>query len=447
MFTVKDSNIFNSGTVSAAIKYVNDLASNFNRLDKYYRGIHDILGRDKKSDELANNRLVINHAKFITDINVGFMVGNSIRYQSSSKDFTKIEESFESQEIEFEDNALAEDVSIYGIGFEVSFIDETKNIITKVVDPAHCVVIYDDTFKHDPVGAVIFTDPVEGVYSNIRVYSGTEIQLYSGKIDDLKSVSNKPKKHGFSRVPVVEYSNNRKQLGDFEVVLELINAYNTLQSDRVNDKQQLVESLLLFYGFKMEAAQLKAAKRDRVVSDIPKDGKAEFLVKQIDEVSADVLRKALENDIHKISMTPNLSDENFVGNSSGVALLYKLLPFFKNISKKERFFRKGLMQRLKLYSDYLKVLGKGTVDISDVEIQFVHSMPKNDFETSQMIVNLQGVVDIETLIGQLSFIDDPKAAIERVKAEQTEGLQVPGILFGKNKTNAGEDITDEENNE
>jgi len=43
----------------------------------------------------------------------------------------------------------------------------------------------------------------------------------------------------------------------------------------------------------------------------------------------------------KISMVPNMSDENFVGNYSGVALRYKLLTFEQAIKNKERFFEKA----------------------------------------------------------------------------------------------------------
>ena len=69
----------------------------------------------------------------------------------------------------------------------------------------------------------------------------------------------------------------------------------------------------------------------------------------LQENDVDVLRKNLESDIHKISMVPNMSDENFVGNASGVAIKYKLLAFEQMTKNKERYMEKGLKERFKLF--------------------------------------------------------------------------------------------------
>ena len=43
----------------------------------------------------------------------------------------------------------------------------------------------------------------------------------------------KDEPHAFGKVPIIEYKNNPEFLGDFEPVISLIDAYNLLQSDRV----------------------------------------------------------------------------------------------------------------------------------------------------------------------------------------------------------------------
>ena len=51
--------------------------STIGRLDKlsdYYDGEQDILKRTKDNDAIPNNKVVINHAKYVTDMNVGFRV-------------------------------------------------------------------------------------------------------------------------------------------------------------------------------------------------------------------------------------------------------------------------------------------------------------------------------------------------------------------------------------
>src|SRR5690606_5863039 len=107
-------------------------------------------------------------------------------------------------------------------------------------------------------------------------------------------------------------------LGTFEPVLSLIDAYNVLQSDRVNDREQLVDAILKAKNFKLTPEQLTGLKSNRLVSGIPQDADLEYLVKDVDEQDADVLRQTLESDIFKIAMVPNMTDENFAQNDSGV---------------------------------------------------------------------------------------------------------------------------------
>ena len=178
---------------------------------------------------------------------------------------------------------------------------------------------------------------------------------------------------------MIEYKNNPEYLGDFENVISLIDAYNTLQSDRINDKEQLVDAILLFYNMSISSDQAEEIKRSRMISEIPPEGRAEYLVKQLNESQVDILRSNIEKDIHKISMTPNMSDENFVGNSSGVALRYKLLAFEQNIKNKSRYMEKGLKERFKLYNNFLNVNSKmEIIPIEEVDVVFTRNLPTND---------------------------------------------------------------------
>ena len=217
---------------------------------------------------------------------------------------------------------------------------------------------------------------------------------------------------------MIHYKNNPELLGDFEPVITLIDAYNLLQSDRVNDKEQLVDAILCMYGIDFDDEQAEMLKESRMLANIPVDGRVEYLVKTLQEGDVDVLRQNIENDIHKISMVPNMSDENFVGNSSGVAIRYKLLAFEQNIKNKERYMEKGLMERFKLYNNYLVAISKmSEVPVEEVDAVFTRNLPSNDYEISQMINNLSDFVDTETLISQLSFIKDASEVIEAKKLE------------------------------
>lgn len=55
-----------------------------------------------------------------------------------------------------------------------------------------------------------------------------------------------------------------------------------------------------------------------------------------------------------------------------------------------------------------------------VDAVFKRNLPSNDYEMSQMIVDLRGVVDDELLVSQLSFVDDASETVSIAKEEAME---------------------------
>ena len=145
-----------------------------------------------------------------------------------------------------------------------------------------------------------------------------------------------------------------------------------------------------------------------------------------------------------------MSDQNFIGNSSGVAIRYKLLAFEQNIKNKERYMEKGLMERFKLYNNFLVTKSKmQEVPIEEVDAVFKRNLPSNDFEISQMINNLADYVDAETLISQLSFIKDASEIVELKKKEKEENIPVDpyNAMFKTNEIGDSNDETIQHNEE
>jgi len=430
MFTIDKNEVITSDLIREAIDYNEALRSRYDKLERYYIGKHDILDRTKNFT-LKNNKIVVNHAKFITDINTGYLMGNPVQY-STDADIEQITNAYKEQAISVLDNEIAKDLSIFGSQYEYIYNKDTR-LVSKDVDNRNCVIVYDDTMEHNKMFAVIYElGDKKDSYNRVTVLTDNLIINYA---KDGKLVKGEESVHLFGKVPVIEYINNSERLGDFEVVLPLIDAYNMLQSDRINDKEQLVDAILVLYGFGLTKEQLANLKANRVMTDVPKDSRAEYLVKAINDMDADVLRHVIEDDIHKISMTPNLTDENFVGNSSGVAIRYKLIAFEQAIMNKERYFELGLLERFELYNNYFQRIGKmGKVNIWDIDVVFKHNLPQNDLETSQMVNNLASIVDKKTLLEQLSFVDN---AEDVLKAKETEDLKTANLEVGNYGTIEG----------
>lgn len=430
MFTADKDSKITQELLLAAIQYNEDQKKRYQRLGDYYLGKHDILTRSK-DDFVSNNKLVINHAKYIVDTNIGYLLGNPVEYQASKGiDIEKVLDAYKKQTINDLDSEIAKGAGIFGSHYEYIYADEDSVPKSAKIDVRNAVIIYDSTIEHQKMYGLIYSPVFTGGVSNsVEYYSVLVADKF--KVDYFK-VSKKvftkietTLPHAFGDVPLIEYRNNPECQGDFEQVVSLIDAYNILQSDRINDKEQLVDAILCLYGMDMDDNQRQMLMDSRVLSGIPEEAKAEYLTKSLNEGEVDILRKNIEGDIHKISMTPNMSDENFVGNSSGVAIRYKLLAFEQNIKNKQRYMEKGLMERFKLYNQFLATRsGIKIVPIEEVDVIFKRNLPSNDLETSQIILNLMDLVDKETLVGQLSFIKDAKEIVA-LKEKETEQVNDP----------------------
>lgn len=448
MYTLpKDTKITHT-VLNEVIEYNEKYKERYKMLENYYLGKHDIFKRDK-DDRLSNNKIMVNHAKYITDTNVGYLLGNPVDYQTSEEhDIEALLDAYKKQTINDLDSEIAKDVSIFGLQYEYIYANENAEPRSCEVDNKNTIIVYDDTVEHNKLFGLIYREIKKGdklEYYEVIYVDKTVKRVYKSYSKSLEQIG-QDEAHAFGDVPIICYKNNPELLGDFEPVLSLIDAYNLLQSDRLNDKEQLVDAILCLYGMDFDEEQAKMLHQSRMLANIPTDARAEYLIKTLQEADVDILRQTIEADIHKISMVPNMSDVNFVGNSSGVAIRYKLLAFEQNIKNKERYMEKGLMERFKLYNNFLITSSKmQEVPVEEVDAIFKRNLPSNDFEISQMIVNLSDVVDTETLISQLSFIKDASEIVELKKKEDEAKPKDPySMMFANNEI---DDINEEQETE
>lgn len=404
-------------TPQLAVKYIlkHSLENDrFERLYDYYIGNHDILSRPKDK-RAANNRLVCNHAKYITDCTTGYFMGTPVKYSSlKGRDISPLTEALIRCDSATQDVDLSRLSSIFGVAYEMLYMSggRTPEIRLASLDPRQAFVVYEDTVEQQPLFGVYYMPLYNenGFKSGYRCYlcdSSSTTEFFTTTSFAITKILPKYD-HYFGGVPIIEYYNNGDVQGDFEQVTTLIDAYNILQSDRVNDKEQFVDSILLIKGQILgdspdEESETYRAIKELGVMTIDDSGDAKWLTRQFDESSVDILRKSIENDIHKFSGVPCMNDESFSGNTSGVAMKYKLLAFRQMTKIKERYFAEGLKIRLSLMANALSVMGQGRIDTGDIEIIFSHTLPENETEIAQTVSLLKDIVPSEQLIKLLPY--------------------------------------------
>lgn len=371
--------------------------------------------RRARAEGLPDHHLAHAFVRYIVTIASSYLAGSSVSYQGSGPGTDALRTAYREANVAGVDVELARHASLYGKGVEIVYADEKARPRSAALDPRCAFVVYADDVSADPLLGIHFHPLADESGAprgyEAEVYTASEKLTY--RAGDYASLFRRPPvacaPHYFGRVPLIEYWNNDEETGDAESVLSLIDAYNVLQSSRVNDQEQLVDALLIVYGARLETDEkgrtpAQQLRQDKLLYLPDRDAGAQYLIKQSGQ-GAEELRAALERDIHKFSMIPDLSDEMFSGNASGVAMKYKLLGLEQLTRLKERWFREALKERLRCYAHFLAVKGGRALDENHIRITFTRTLPESALETAQMVKTLEGMVPDTVLLSQLPFLD------------------------------------------
>lgn len=424
------------------------------KLKKYYLGEHAILNHERRNKNAPNFKTVANHAKDIADTATGYFMGNAIKYNNTAEgDIESLLVAFDGTEIDQVDTQNALNMSIYGRAYEYIYAKEgLTELDSTSIDPENVFLVYDDSIERKVLFAVYYYEIKDDTKDATKYQAEVFTQNLHYHIVLRDSIMGTTRNeqvelHNLGQVPIIEYRNNHFAIGDYEQQISLIDAYNSLMGNRVNDKEQAVESILVLYGAQLaddleDAREAMSILAEEGLLELPTDAKADFLKNALDENATEILRKALKEDIYTFSHVPNLTDENFAGNSSGVAMEFKLLGLEMITKTKEANYKRGIRQRIAIFAHYLG-MQQIALEAHSIVPQFSRGLPKNLLELSQVINNLEDKVSLRQLISLLPFVEDPDAELEELEEEKEKNMErVP--LFNQANTKPDEEVTDEE---
>ena len=395
------------------------------KMEDYYSGKHNILNKKNRTTDKEDAKLIHDYPGYITTIATAYFLGKPISYtlqdDKLKKDFEKLSEYLSTEEEQQENFEHSENCSIFGKSYELWYKNVDNTIGNVVVDPRDCFILRDNTVKKEITAAVRWDKTKnkedKWVYT-LEVYDSTTVTTYEflsesdkKEVPNIKGVT---KLHGFNQVPIIEFLNNKRAFGDFKKVVSLIDGYDETASTSVDDMTDFTDALLVLTNVGgTDKETLKKIKEDKLML-IDDDGDAKWLIKQVNDSYAQNNKNRLNQDIHKFSMIPDMQDKEFSGNSSGVALGYKLLALEQLAAQKEMYFKKAINQRLQLMIDFHNLKIKAT----DIQKVFTRNVPKNLVEAADTAQKLQGIVSHETILSTLPFVEDAKLELEKIKAEE-----------------------------
>ena len=415
-------------TTDMVKKFIDDHKQNeiprLQKLEDYYEAKNEILKRLMVDNTKPNNKIANPYASYITDTLTGYFMGEPISYSALDQEILKeLNLIFEYNDEADENVELARACSIYGKACELLYVDEDGAVRFKRLDTKECIPIFDDTIENDLLYVIRYYPDIDWSADNkhimwIEIMDKEKTTRYRANETgaNLEFIDEIP--HYFGMCPVVIFKNNEDETGDFEKVLSLIDAYDKLESDSLNDFEYFCDAYLALIGFTADAEDVKSMKENRVLL-LDKDTDAKWLTKDEHDSTIENMKIRIDKDIHKFSKCPNLSDEDFASNASGVAIKYKMVGTENLVSVKERKFKKGLQRRLELIS-ILQDKKYSEFDWRAIDIIFTRNLPTNDTEIANMVNTLSSIVSTETLLAQLPFIENVQDEMERIDKEKAK---------------------------
>lgn len=381
------------------------------RLYDYYRGEQSV-DKGETVRGRPDNRLRAPFPRYITEVHTGYFLGlpPTVAYGGAAgARYAALSRELDLPHLYFD---LGRDLSICGAGFALVWAERGGVKVCRC-DPCDCFAIRSGDAGAPLLAAVrLFASGRGGtrgvLYTAERlvpfVWDGTGVTLGAAEENLLHTI------------PLLPFSNNCQGVGDFAMVTGLVDAYNVLLSGALDDMQSVANAFLALYGMQGTTQRdIEQANRSRILS-LSEGGRAEFVVKNLNHEALGQLEVNLRRSILQLSMTPDLCDEHFAGNSSGVALQYKLWGIEQVRAAKERTFTDGLRALLAVLTEGEHLLGR-SVDLTGGEVTFYKNLPQDNAALAETLLSLSPLLSRQTILENLPWVADAQEELRRRAAE------------------------------
>ena len=367
-------------------------AQNSNEIDylwNYYRGKTPILGKTKEVRETINHKICVNRANEIVTFKLGYGFGEPIQYirrgqdESLTDDINLLNEYMFQENKQAEDNSLAEWLYVAGLGMRMTLPGADKDEPFKIytLDPRYSFVVRYNGLGEPVVMGVkyIIKENKQPVYS---VYTAdTYYEIESGVIT-------KTQHHVLGGVPIFEYPANAARLGAFEIVLPLLDAINEVESNRLDDVVQFVNSFLALLGGSIDEETAKKLDEFKMLC-LPEGVDAKYLSVAMQQSDTQVLADNLYEYVLTICGLPNRNGGSSTSDTGSAVIMRDGWESAEAQMKSvENEWKRSEKQFLKLVLRILKDMGDITLSIRDVEIKFSRRNYDNLQTKSQVLTTL-----------------------------------------------------------
>lgn len=324
-----------------------------------------------------------------------------------------------------EDANFLLDALVYGVAYELMFIDGEGKTRFCLINPTTCFGIYDDSLAGDLLYFVRMYKVNEWDDSdlyNVDVYTNAFVKHYTmkGLNGELTFVGEE--QHYFSQCPAnIFVLPNERSI--FDCVLSLQDAANELISSEIDDYSAFCDAYLTLTGVDADIDDIAAMKEKRVLV-LPEGAAANWLTKSANDTQVENIMKRIHDSIYRISQCVDFSLESVGGSvSSGVAIKYRLTGMENRSGIIEGVMKKALQRRIEIIAGIVS-LKLGEEVFRDINIDFKRNVPTDNAEIINLVNGLRGLVSDATLLGMIPGVEDVNAELEAIKEQKAENMSL-----------------------
>lgn len=356
----------------------------------YYRGKQPVLERKKTVRPEIQNNIVENRANEIVSFKVGYLMGEPIQYVNRGSDeysaeLNNLNEFMFSEEKAAKDKELADWFHICGTSYRMVLPNEKyvegeyeAPFVIHTLDPRSAFVVYHSGIGHKPLMGVNVIETIEGD----TLYAGYTESHYFEVLDDTIT---EWRSHNLKAIPIIEYPANLARLGAFEIVLPLLDAINTTESNRVDGLEQFIQSLLVFKGVDINDETFGELK-DKGAIKVPIDGDVYFIGQQVSQTETQTLVNDMYQSVLTICGMPNRNG-GYSTSDTGRAVIYRdgWSAAESKAKDSELTFKKSEKEFLKLAIWICNEKAVMDLKVGTIEIRFTRRNYENIVEKANVL--------------------------------------------------------------
>lgn len=391
-------------------------------LYKYYKGDQPILYRKKDIRPEICNKIVENRANEVVSFKVGYLCGEPIQYISRSGESNiaeqvgKLNDMMLVESKATKDKDLLEWQHVVGTAYRMVAVstdsDAESPFELYTLEPGSAFVIYSSKVGNKVLAGVHIGTNSEGetVYS---VYTDRMFFEVTG-IGALKA-----RPHALGLVPIIEYPANNARMGAFETVIPILDAINTVTSNRIDGVEQFVQSLMKFINCEIDKETFATLQQMGAISIKSTDGQnadVEILTQELNQQQTQTLVDYMYQTVLTICGMPNRNGNGSSTSDTGAASLLRDGWTLAEARAKdsELMFKRSEREMLKVILRICRTLSGMELKLADIETKFTRRNYENIQTKAQVLCEMLNnpKIDPKLAFTHCGMFTDPEEAYQ-----------------------------------